>query len=93
MTLNGTLWAGRRVAGNVRPVNVKPVPVRVACEIVRLEPPELLRLAAEVRLLPTCTLPKLRLCGLATSWPAVTPEPETATVDVDYIVLRYLRLL
>lgn len=46
--LNATLCPGTRVVGNVSPVKLKPVPMRVACEIVRFEPPELLRLSAKV---------------------------------------------
>ena len=31
--------------GKAKPLIVKPLPVRVACETVRLEPPELVKVA------------------------------------------------
>lgn len=83
VTLNVVLWEGLRVSGNVKPVWVKPDPLSTACDIVRLDPPELVRISDTVRLPPTCIFPKLKLCGLATSWPTVTPEPETDTVEVE----------
>ena len=42
-----------RVSGVLKPVMVNPVPVKVACEIVTLEPPGLAKLALWVLLLPT----------------------------------------
>ncbi len=64
---------GVRVAGKVSPVTVKPAPVTLACEIVTLDPPVLVSASGRLVLLPTCTLPKDKLVGLADRVPAVTP--------------------
>ena len=45
--------------------------------MVTLEPPELVRVSESVWLLPTCTLPKLRLVAVAVSDPGVIPVPES----------------
>jgi hypothetical protein len=42
-----------------------------------MEPPELVRVSESVWLLPTCTLPKLRLVAVGVSDPGVTPIPES----------------
>ena len=67
-----------RVNGNARPLIVNPAPVTLAAEMVRLEPPELVSVSLSVLLLPTVTLPKLKLVGLGVIWPCVTPVPESA---------------
>ena len=61
---------------------LKPLPAAVACEIVRLDPPEFVRVAAVVRLLPIETLPKPMLDGDAANQPAATPVPAKGTVFV-----------
>src|SRR5262245_51953801 len=76
------LWPALSVVGTLRPLRVKPAPVRVACEICRAEPPELVSVSERVWLLPTCTLPKLRLAGFAARDPCVTPEPVNAMFRV-----------
>ncbi len=62
------------VAGKVRPLRLKPLPVTLACEMVTL-----LVLAVTVtfcaELLPVSTLPKLSEFGLAAKVPAVVPVP------------------
>jgi hypothetical protein len=45
------------------PVTLKPVPLTVAPEIVRLDPPELDTVRACVWLLPSVTLPRFKLEG------------------------------
>ncbi len=55
----------------------------VACEMVTLDPPELVSVSDAVWLAPVWTLPKLTLDGLAVSDPAVTPVPESATESVE----------
>jgi hypothetical protein len=45
----------------------------VACEIVTLVPPVLVKESVKVTLVPAGTLPKLRLAGLAVSCPEATP--------------------
>ncbi len=44
--------------------------------MVRLVPPELVNVSDKLELLPTCTLPKARLVGLAVKVPCVVPVPE-----------------
>jgi hypothetical protein len=65
----------------------------VACAIVTPEPPELVRVSDSVRLLPTCTLAKLRLEAVAVSDPGVTPEPESGTVNVGFDALLVMERL
>jgi hypothetical protein len=56
--------------------------------MVKLELPEFEMVADWVEVCPTVTFPKLRAPGVTLSCPAVTPEPETATVrDVFFEVL------
>ena len=52
-----------------------------------MEPPELVRVSESVWLLPTCTLPKLRLVAVAVSDPGVTPVPESGTVNMGFDAL------
>src|SRR5947199_393130 len=56
---------------------------KVACDSVTVDPPELVSVSCSVCVLPTCTLPKLKLAGLGTSDPAVTPFPERGTLSVE----------
>ena len=65
--LKGTLAPGLRTNGTLSPLMLNPVPVAVACEIVTLDPPELVSESVKVRLLPTWALPKARLAGLEVS--------------------------
>src|SRR3989442_12722300 len=50
-----------RVRGEVSPLMLKPAPVKLACAMVKLAPPELVRVRFCTPLLPTSTLPKLTL--------------------------------
>ena len=59
----------------------------MACVMVTLDPPELVKVSDRVWLLPTCTLPKLRLVAVAVSDPGVTPVPESGTVKVGFDAL------
>ena len=65
----------------------------MAWAMVTLEPPELVRVSDSVRLLPTCTLPKLRLEAVAVSDPGVTPDPESGTVNVGFDALLAMERL
>ena len=67
--------------GTFRPFMVNPVPVRVACEILRGEPPVFVRVSDRVCELPTGTLPKLMLVGLAVRDPDVTPLPDNTILS------------
>lgn len=63
-TLKLALCPAARVAGAVMPVSVYPAPLMLACEMVRLALPVFLTVPAMVWVLPTVTLPKLRLARL-----------------------------
>src|SRR5436853_6479587 len=52
-----------RVSGNVSPLMLKPAPVTLPCEMVKLTPPELVKLKFCTLVLPTSTLPKVALGG------------------------------
>ena len=81
VTLKVKLCPAERVSGRLNPLMVNVVPLNVACDTVRLAPPELVRVAVWVLLLPTCTLPKLT--EVAVKVPGVTPLPERGMVKVD----------
>ena len=57
------------------------MPLTVTCETVIVDPPVLLSTSDLVLLFPTCTLPKLRLVGLALIVPCETAVPERETVN------------
>jgi hypothetical protein len=57
----------------------------VAVVMVTLEPPELVRVSERDLLLPTCTVPKLRL--VAVRVPGVTPVPESGMPRVGFDAL------
>src|SRR5437899_9149182 len=63
-TLKVLDWPAGRVSGNVDPLMLKPAPVTVACAMVKLAVPELVRVIVCVLVLPTTTLPKLTLVGV-----------------------------
>jgi len=67
------------VRGRVIPLKLNPVPLAVICEIVRAVPPEFVSFSARVDVLPVEIFPKLRLVGLAASWPDVAPVPDSGT--------------
>jgi hypothetical protein len=69
------------VTGAVKPLTLKPAPVVATAEIVALAFPVLLSVTICWPLLPTATLPKETLAGLALSVELVeTPFPERARV-------------
>ena len=76
-TVNEVLWPAVNVKGKVSPLKLNLVPLAVAAEIVRFDPPVLVRVPDKFALLPTCTLPKARLVGFAVSALAATPVPES----------------
>jgi hypothetical protein len=65
-----------RVTGRVRPLREKPAPLAVACEIVTVALPVLVKVPDWLLLLPTWIFPKVRLGGLEASVPEATPMPE-----------------
>jgi len=87
------LCPGIRVNGKVSPVRLNPVPVMLACVTVRLEPPELVSVSDSVWLLPTWTLPKLRLLAVAVSDPDVTPAPDSGMLRLGFEALLVMERL
>src|SRR6266550_4227427 len=77
-----TLWPAFRVVGNVSPVIENPVPVTFPCQMVTAAPPVLVSVSERLALLPTWTLLKGRLVGLAESVPGVWPVPVTGIFRV-----------
>ena len=61
--------------------------------MVTLEPPELVKLSDSVWLLPTWTLPKVRLLAVAVSDPGVAPDPESGTANVGFDALLVMERL
>lgn len=57
------------------PLPLNPVPVIVTCEMVAFALPGLVMVTSCVPLLPTVTLPKLTLAGLALTWPVFFALP------------------
>ncbi len=84
--LNVVFCPAASVSGTDKPVMLKPVPKTLAAEMVTLAVPELLNVKVCVPLLPTSTLPKLKLEGLAVSVPC-TPVPLKAIVAGEFVAL------
>ena len=78
-TLKLVLCPALRVSGTVRPVMLKPFPEGVACEMVTLPVPELIRVMVWELRVPTATSPKLTLVGMTEScgW---APVPFSAII-------------
>lgn len=68
VTFRVKLCPGVSVSGSDNPVKPNPAPVTVACEMLSFEFAEFVSVSVEVLVLLTCTLPKLMLTGLATSF-------------------------
>ncbi len=73
-TVNEVLWPAFNVKGKVSPLRLNPLPLAVAAEMVRLDPPELVSVSDKLELLATCTLPNARLVGFAASVPCATRD-------------------
>jgi hypothetical protein len=69
LAVNDVLCPAPSVKGVDIPLTLKPPPDAVACEIVRLAVPELVKVTVWDPLLPTFTDPKFTLEGLAPSCP------------------------
>jgi hypothetical protein len=67
VTLKVVLCPAVKVSVGVRPLVLNSAPVTVTLEIVTFEFPVFVRVTGNVLLLPTLTLPKLRLVGFAAS--------------------------
>lgn len=75
------------VTGVVTPLKLNPVPVRATCEIVTLEPPVFVTVSNSDELLPTVTVPKLRLVGFELSPPGEAPVPDKPMVSGEFEAL------
>jgi hypothetical protein len=62
-TVNEALWPAFNVKGKVSPLRLNPLPLAVAAEIVRLVPPELVKVPLSDFEVPTWMFPKLKLDG------------------------------
>jgi hypothetical protein len=69
------LWLTARVAGRERPLIENPAPLVVACVMVTALPPVFVKVSDSRLLLPTSTVPKLKVEGLGVSVPATAPAP------------------
>lgn len=84
LTSKLALCPDERVTGRLIPLTENTAGLALTCEIVRLEPPVLVTVSESVWLLPTVTLSKLRLVGLADSAPWVMPVPDNPMVSVGF---------
>jgi hypothetical protein len=89
-TVKFALLPALRVSGVVMPLTVHPAPVIATFETVMLVPPVLVIVSESDPLLPTLTLPKLRLVGLAASAPGVTPVTDTRMVKVEFVAVEVI---
>jgi hypothetical protein len=90
--VNDALCPALIVTGAVIPLRLNPVPETPAAEIVTLAVPVLFNVTVADPLLPTCTLPKLTLAGLALSPPCV-PVPLNAIARGDPGALLAIEML
>ena len=84
VTVKVALCPAVSVTGVVMPLKSNPVPLTATREIVTLEPPVLVTVSDKDLLLPTITLPKLRLLGLDPKAPDARPVPDRAMVRVGF---------
>ena len=76
-------WVGLKTVPEATPLALKPVPETLTVEMVTFEFPVFVNDTACVLLLPTVTLPKLRLAGIAERADCTTPVPDRETVSVE----------
>ncbi len=62
-TVKDVLCPALRVTGKDNPLRLNPVPLAAAAEILRLVPPELVRVPESEFEVPTWVFPKLKLVG------------------------------
>ena len=92
-TANEVLCPEFSVTGGVSPLKLNPVPLAVMAEIVRPDPPLLVKVSGKLELLPSCTLPKPTLVGFAVSAPCVTPVPESGMLKLGFEPLEVMVML
>jgi len=89
-TVNDVLWPALNVKGNASPFRLNPVPLAVAAEIVRLDPPELVKVPVSDFEVPTWMFPKLKLDGFDANCPCATPVPESGMESVALFALELI---
>src|ERR1035437_8801351 len=92
-TVNEVLWPAFSVKGNVSPLKLNPVPLAVAAEIVRLVPPELVKVPVNDFEVPIWMFPNARLAGFAASAPGVTPVPESGMLKLGFAPVEVMLTL
>lgn len=92
VTANETLWPAAIVSGKEIPLTENSALLMVSDEMVMLAPLAVM-LAGRVELLPTSTLPKLKLVGVRLSWPVATPVPEREIVRLGFEALETIEML
>ena len=80
------------VRGAVSPLMLNPDPATAACEIVMLDPPVLVRVSDRVCFVPTGTVPKLRLAGLAPRTPATAPVPVSPMINSGFVAFDVIAI-
>jgi hypothetical protein len=85
LIIRSALWRDARLKGRAGPTKLKPLPLMVAPVTVSVVLPLLLTVTAKVLLLPTCTLPKLRVEELTDIWLTegrdVKSNPESSKLE------------
>lgn len=71
----------------MRPLSVKPVPDTVAADTVTLVPPGFFNVSEISCVLPTCTLPKLTLDGVADTLPGSVTVAVSGIFKVEFEAL------
>jgi hypothetical protein len=79
-TVKLVLWPAIKVIGALIPPSVKPDPLTATCEIVMLDVLELVTVSESDCVLPTVTLPKLKLAEFEPREPDAMPLPESEIV-------------
>ena len=79
-TVKLVLWPAIKVIGPLIPPSVKPAPLTATCEIVMLDVLELVTVSESDCVLPTVTLPKLKLAGFEPREPDAIPLPASEIV-------------
>jgi hypothetical protein len=81
-TVKLVLWPAIKVIGALTPPSVKPDPLTATCEIVMLDVLELVTVSESDCVLPTVTLPKLKLAEFEPREPDAMPLPESEIVVI-----------
>ena len=87
-TVSVALLPALSVIGVVIPLKLNPASVIPTLETVMLDPPVFVTVSDSDPLLPTLTLPKLRLVGLAANAPGVTPVADTGMIKVGFVAVE-----